>query len=154
MHLETWYTNLPALSDNSVLSRDEWQRVLHVRTAVNRALEDARNDKQVGGSLDAELALYADDGTLETLSKFGDELRFLTITSGAEIASIDAAPSSAEAVDVEGSTLRVRVVASEHKKCVRCWHRREDVGVHPEHPTLCGRCVDNVVGDGEVRNFC
>jgi len=64
VHLETWYTDLPRLSEDSVLSRDDWQRVLDVRIAVNRALEDARNAKQVGASLEAELALYADADTV------------------------------------------------------------------------------------------
>ncbi|MCK4705390.1 MAG: hypothetical protein KAT90_07920, partial [Gammaproteobacteria bacterium] len=47
----------------------------------------------------------------------------------------------------------IAVSASEHTKCVRCWHHREDVGQHTEHPELCGRCVDNVAGDGETRRF-
>ncbi|MES9848885.1 MAG: zinc finger domain-containing protein, partial [Candidatus Thiodiazotropha sp.] len=37
--------------------------------------------------------------------------------------------------------------------CVRCWHHREDVGSNAEHPQLCGRCVENVDGDGEPRHF-
>ncbi|REJ62006.1 MAG: hypothetical protein DWQ28_12195, partial [Proteobacteria bacterium] len=39
------------------------------------------------------------------------------------------------------------------EKCERCWHRRDDVGSYTEHPTLCGRCVSNVAGDGETRHF-
>jgi isoleucyl-tRNA synthetase len=39
------------------------------------------------------------------------------------------------------------------EKCPRCWHHREDIGVDADHPELCQRCVDNVVGDGEVRQF-
>ncbi|MDY6981117.1 MAG: zinc finger domain-containing protein, partial [Pseudomonadota bacterium] len=45
----------------------------------------------------------------------------------------------------------VSVSASPHAKCVRCWHHREDVGSHTEHPELCGRCVENVDGAGEER---
>jgi isoleucyl-tRNA synthetase len=36
---------------------------------------------------------------------------------------------------------------------MRCWHHRDDVGSSGEHPDLCGRCVDNVAGTGEVRRF-
>jgi isoleucyl-tRNA synthetase len=36
---------------------------------------------------------------------------------------------------------------------VRCWHHREDVGADPAHPELCGRCVENVAGTGEVRRY-
>jgi isoleucyl-tRNA synthetase len=38
-------------------------------------------------------------------------------------------------------------------KCVRCWRKREDVGHDSRHPELCGRCVTNVEGPGEVRRF-
>jgi len=38
-------------------------------------------------------------------------------------------------------------------KCIRCWHLRDDVGVDPEHPEICGRCVENVAGSGEVRQW-
>jgi isoleucyl-tRNA synthetase len=41
----------------------------------------------------------------------------------------------------------------EDGKCVRCWHRRQDVGAVAAHPGLCGRCVENVEGPGERREF-
>jgi len=47
----------------------------------------------------------------------------------------------------------VKVSKSEHQKCVRCWHHRADVASHDEHPELCGRCVENIAGDGEQRAF-
>ncbi|SFV88412.1 Isoleucyl-tRNA synthetase [hydrothermal vent metagenome] len=47
----------------------------------------------------------------------------------------------------------VKVSKSEHQKCVRCWHHREDIGLNGGHPELCGRCVENVDGDGEKREF-
>jgi isoleucyl-tRNA synthetase len=49
--------------------------------------------------------------------------------------------------------LAVLVRRSEHAKCVRCWHHRADVGSDPGHPELCGRCIENVAGDGEHRRF-
>ncbi|MEM9604106.1 MAG: isoleucine--tRNA ligase [Pseudomonadota bacterium] len=154
VHLETWYTDLPPLDDNSALSRGDWQRVLDVRMAVNRALEDARNAKQVGGSLDAEVTLYADADTGATLGRLGDELRFVTLTSSAVVSPLESAPDDAVETEFAGGALRVGVAASEHTKCVRCWHRRADVGIDPAHPALCGRCVENVLGEGEVREFC
>ena len=39
------------------------------------------------------------------------------------------------------------------EKCVRCWHQRDDVGDNSDHPELCGRCVENVAGDGEARLY-
>jgi isoleucyl-tRNA synthetase len=50
-----------------------------------------------------------------------------------------------------GETMAVKVTPSLGVKCERCWHWREDLGVDPAHPTICGRCVDNLFGPGEVR---
>ena len=49
--------------------------------------------------------------------------------------------------------LQVDVKASAATKCDRCWHYCDDVGKHPEHPMLCGRCISNLHGTGEVRHF-
>ena len=85
------------------------------------------------------------------LATLGDELRFVLITSGADLADIADAPAEALAGEVEG--LKVLVSASDAEKCERCWHRRDDIGSAAEHPTLCGRCVTNVDGEGEVRHY-
>ena len=86
----------------------------------------------------------------EGVSVPDDELRFLLIVSGARIAdAAETAPADAHAA----AGFRVSVKASEAGKCVRCWHRREDVGSHAEHPELCGRCVENVDGPGETRRM-
>ncbi len=152
--LETWYTDLPRLDETSGLSREAWQRVVAVRLAVNRALEDARNAKQVGASLEANLTLFADDATVDILRSLGDELRFVTLTSSAQVAGLDGAGEDAVSLELQGGELKVVVSASAHEKCVRCWHRREDVGANTEHPALCGRCVENVFGAGETRTYC
>ncbi len=85
------------------------------------------------------------------LAKLGDELRFVLITSAASLAPFAQAPAEAVATEVEG--LKLKVVKSGHAKCGRCWHFRADVGSHPEHPEICGRCVDNITGKGEVRHY-
>ena len=75
-------------------------------------------------------------------------MRFVLITSAATL--LDES-SEGQATDVVG--LRVKVAASTHTKCTRCWHYRADVGHHATHPDICLRCVDNVAGQGEVRYF-
>ncbi|SSP37805.1 isoleucyl-tRNA synthetase [Acinetobacter baumannii] len=49
--------------------------------------------------------------------------------------------------------LRVQVSAAEGEKCARCWHVLPDVNTHVDHPGLCGRCIVNVTGRGEVRKY-
>ncbi|WP_277342910.1 zinc finger domain-containing protein, partial [Pseudomonas viridiflava] len=106
----------------------------------NKELEVQRAAKAVGGNLQAEVTLFAEEGLTADLSKLSNELRFVLITSTASVAPLAAAPADAVVTEVTG--LKLKVVKSGHAKCARCWHHREDVGVNPEHPEICGRCVD------------
>ncbi|GAB3475021.1 isoleucine--tRNA ligase [Azotobacter salinestris] len=147
--LNTWYQGLCALPEGFALDRAFWERVMAVKAAVNKELENQRNAKAIGGNLQAEVTLFAEPVLAERLALLGDELRFVLITSAARVQPLEAAP--ADAVDTEVGGLRIRVVKSAHVKCARCWHHREDVGADPAHPEICGRCVENIQGEGEVR---
>lgn len=148
--LTTWYEELFELAEDDAFGREFWQRVMAVKDAVNKCLEDARNEKLVKASLAAEAILYVDDSLRADLERLGDELRFVLITSEATLKPLSEA-GDARATDVDG--LKVAVAASGHAKCGRCWHHREDVGSHAGHEELCGRCVSNVEGEGETRHF-
>jgi isoleucyl-tRNA synthetase len=148
--LTEWY-ELPAPNGTDAMGDAFWSACLAVRQDVNKAMEAERAQGNIRGSLDANVILYATSDLRQMLATLGDELRFVLITSGAELADIDTAPADALAGEVEG--LKVSVSASDAEKCERCWHRRDDIGSVAEHPTLCGRCVTNVAGEGEVRHY-
>ncbi|MCW8908059.1 MAG: isoleucine--tRNA ligase [Sedimenticola sp.] len=149
--LETWYQGLMALDADAGTGREFWSRVIAIRTAVGKQLEQLRSSGVIGASLDAEVDLYCDGPALQDLSRLEDELRFVLITSYARVHPLDARPGQAVETGVDGIYLLAQ--ASAHEKCGRCWHRREDVGRDPDHPALCGRCVENVAGAGEERRF-
>jgi isoleucyl-tRNA synthetase len=149
--LEQWYTGLHALPAGAVMGRDFWQQVMAVRTAVNKAMEVQRAAGSLKGSLDAVVTLYCATPLRDTLNALGDELRFVLIASAAALKPLDAADP--DATSTELPDLRLRITATMDEKCARCWHRTADVGSHAQHPTLCGRCVENVDGDGERRQF-
>ncbi|PAV25157.1 isoleucine--tRNA ligase [Tamilnaduibacter salinus] len=149
--LATWYDGLTALSDDATMGRAFWEQMLEVREAVNKCLEDARNRGDIKGSLSAGVTLYADGELRERLEQLGDELRFVLITSEAQVAPLSEAGGAAESTAVEG--LSVAVGATDNEKCDRCWHHRPDVGQSSEHPALCGRCITNVDGEGEQRAY-
>jgi len=148
---ETWYGQLAGLADDEPLGRQYWSKMLEARAAIAKQLELARKDGVIGSSLAAELDIYCDQNWLEHMQKVGDELRFVLITSYARLHPSADKPADAAATGIAG--LDIVVKASGHQKCARCWHLREDVGQHAAHPELCGRCVDNVDGDGEQRQF-
>ena len=148
---ETWYQGLFALDPDDPYDRPFWGQVMEVRSAVGKHLEQLRSDGAIGSSLDAEVDLYCDTSLQELLQKLGDELRFVLITSYARIHPLSEKQDTLPFSDLEGLAIDAR--ASEYAKCVRCWHHREDVGSNPDHPELCGRCVDNIEGEGEIRRF-
>jgi len=118
----------------------DWQKIMLLRESVNKELETKRNLKEIGSGLEAAVHITAPDDIYTELLKLKDELRFVWITSKASIE--------------RGDDIKIQVSPMEFQKCVRCWHRREDVGANTEHPDICLRCVDNLPeGKGEERYY-
>jgi len=147
-----WYS-LPELPEGAPMGADYWSFIADVKNAVNKVIEAKRNEGLVGKSLSAQVRLYCEGDCYDQLRRLQDELRFVLITSSATVINNieESAPADAEATDIEGLTIVVEPCGD--TKCVRCWHHRADVGEHAEHPELCNRCVENVAGDGETRQF-
>ena len=148
---EQWYDGLAA-TQGTPERRQWWADLLAIRSAAARLLEGMRTSGTLGASLQAELSLHADAAVRARYAEVADELRFFFITSRLDWADA-AAPAGGELVRLDGGSVTVTARASEAAKCIRCWHYRDDVGTHAEHPELCGRCVDNVDGGGETRRW-
>ena len=130
------YTEFGA-PDAALLAK--WSRIRELRDIVNKDIEVLRADGKVGSSLQAEVTLGVNEGDHALLSSLGEDLKFVFITS---LLKLQAAP----ALNVTSST-------SSSAKCDRCWHYPGDVGQDAAHPTICGRCISNLLGSGEVRRF-
>ncbi|MGI2922592.1 MULTISPECIES: isoleucine--tRNA ligase [Vibrio] len=146
-----WFDGLFGLAEGEELNNEFWAEIQAVRGAVNKLLEDARKEKTIGGALQAEVTLFADDALAAKINKLEDELRFVLLTSAAKVKPLGEKTDAAQATDIEG--LFVEVAAAEGEKCDRCWHHTPDVGTIEGHEKICGRCVSNVEGEGEVRKF-
>ena len=133
------YWRFPEI-DSGLLGK--WERIRALRDASNKAIEALRAQGGIGSSLQANVQLSADAADHALLESLGDELKFVLITSAATLAK--AAP---------GAALAIQVTPSTAKKCERCWHWRDDVDAAAAHPGLCGRCVANLYGAGEVRRI-
>jgi isoleucyl-tRNA synthetase len=152
--LSTWYEGLFGLNEHAVFSRADWARLIEMRDAVAKQLEARRNVGEIGSSLDAQVTLYCDGSIFDMLQQLNDELRFLLITSYARVLPLGQRPNDAVEAKLNSSEmLYIKAAAAPYSKCVRCWHRREDVGEHSEHPELCGRCFSNIAGSGETRKY-
>ncbi|EKO3451283.1 isoleucine--tRNA ligase [Vibrio fluvialis] len=148
---DEWYEGLFGLAEGEELNNEFWTDIQKVRGAVNKLLENARNEKTIGGSLQAEVTLFASDELAAKINKLEDELRFVLLTSKANVKPLAEKSDAAQATDIDG--LFVQVNKTEAEKCDRCWHYTPDVGTIKGHETICGRCVSNVDGEGEVRKF-
>jgi isoleucyl-tRNA synthetase len=149
---ETWYDGLQALQ-GSAEQRRFWSDLLAMRAGTAKLLEGMRNAGQIGAALEAQVTLHVDAALRSRLSAVADELRFFFITSQLVLTEAPA-PADAFAVEIDDAKLWISAHASDDKKCIRCWHYREDVGANPEHPEICVRCVDNLPGGpGENRQY-
>ena len=144
---------LPADGDYRKVDGPLMQELLSLRESVSKVLEPMRAEGKIGASLAAEVVVHADLNAeaLEAHPGIEDELRFLFITSALSLQPLVSRPGNA--IKAEGSDAWIVASASGHGKCVRCWHYRADVGSSPDDPELCGRCIENVNGDGEVRKY-
>ena len=98
---------------------------------------------EVGSSLQAEIEITATQDSFDRITLLGDDLKFILIVSQVTLIL------SHEVADE--FDFGVRALRSQRAKCERCWHYRDDVGIDPAHPTICGRCMSNLYGAGEHR---
>jgi isoleucyl-tRNA synthetase len=149
---ETWYDGLAA-TQGSPEQRRYWADLLAIRDSASRVLEGMRKAEQIGAALEAKLVIHADTATQSRYAVAAGELRFFFITSDLDLVSLTPRPDGAVKVELDGAEVWLSASVSDAAKCVRCWHRRDDVGRHAEHPELCGRCISNIEGTGENRRW-
>jgi len=133
---QTWHDLPKPDAEAELLAK--WAQIRGVRAEVTKSLEELREAGKIGSSLQAEVELHCNGDKYDVLASLGDDLKFVLICSKAVVVRADSEQLLAQPAD--------------HEKCERCWHVRVDVGASAAHPTLCGRCVSNLHGDGEVRN--
>ena len=111
----------------------DWAQLLTVRDQVLKSLEEARNQKQIGKSLEAQVKVTASDPVYSVLERYKPDLRYAFIVSQVEL---ERGPST------NGTGhLAVEVAKAAGKECERCWNYSTRVGEDPKYPTLCERCT-------------
>jgi isoleucyl-tRNA synthetase len=139
VHTEQFPEPLEVAEDPALLQR--WDRLMRLREEVNKSLEQARTDGRIGGSLRARVIVDTSDAdTLDFLRSFGDDLRFLFITS--EVAFAAAGDGAFRSTDVPG--LAIGIEPASGSKCQRCWNYTQDVGQDADWPDVCARCAEAV----------
>lgn len=122
-------TDFPAknLIDDAALEA-KWDKLLEVRDDVNKALEESRNEKVIGKSLEAAVEIYSNDSEVVELLNSVDNLHQLFIVSSVEVKENDG---------VAYDLATVKVTKAEGHRCERCWNIVEEVN----EEGLCPRCT-------------
>ncbi|KAI9133839.1 isoleucine--tRNA ligase [Acaryochloris sp. CCMEE 5410] len=155
MHLEDQWQN-PDLASHWVVLRE-------IRQEVNKVLEQARVEKQIGSSLESKVLLYVSDTDLRQQlaamnpatgagSNNVDELRYLFLASQVELLDT---PKKLDRLmyQFQSETIGVGVVKADGQKCDRCWNYSTYVGQSKKHPLLCDRCepiIENQITQGRI----
>jgi len=131
-------TSLPESSDtwkdDELAAR--WNLILRMRAEVTKAIEEARNKKLVGHSLDASVTISVGPALFERLSPYAEDFRSICIVSHVVLEKNE----SVDGTDAAAEQIHVRVEAADGVKCERCWVHEPSVGSIPERPTICRRC--------------
>lgn len=137
----TWYEGLVALPSDAPLGVEDFDRLLALREQMAKVLEPMRANGVIGAALDAEVTVSASPELASRWQPLAEELRFLFISGDVTVTAVNA------------DEIFVLAQPTTKEKCVRCWHRRADVGANAAHPELCTRCVSNIEGPGEERKW-
>ncbi|OGP81912.1 MAG: isoleucine--tRNA ligase [Deltaproteobacteria bacterium RBG_16_58_17] len=137
-------TQLPEMNEAYLQPElaERWKTLIAVRGEVARAIETTRQNKVLGHSLDAAVAIAAPEKLRDLLAAHREDLRALLIVSDVRIVGEQALGEAYRSADIPG--LVVGVSRAKGEKCHRCWIYSETVGTSAEHPALCERCLGNL----------
>jgi isoleucyl-tRNA synthetase len=138
----TWYDGLAPMPADVLLSAERFDALLVLRDQMAKVLEPMRAAGGIGAALEAEIVVRCAASDHAWLAPLADELRFLFISGDVGVQ-----------LDETAKTVAVAATPTAKPKCARCWQHRGDVGSVTTHPSICGRCVSNVEGPGEERQW-
>ncbi|WP_121605057.1 isoleucine--tRNA ligase [Virgibacillus sp. Bac332] len=130
-------TDIPESREITKFAVEKWDHFMRVRDDVLKALEEARNEKIIGKSLEAKIKLVPKDEQTKDVLQSIEQLHQYLIVSEAEV-SDDTSETKPYSY--------VHVAVNKHagEKCERCWISATTVGEDSEHPALCSRCAEVV----------
>ncbi|MBC6308403.1 isoleucine--tRNA ligase [Listeria sp. FSL L7-1582] len=123
---------------------EKWDQFMQIRDVVQKALEEARNEKIIGKSMLAKVTLFVDGEAKQLFDSLeGDFAQLLIVSDFELVEGLEGAPANA----VKDHHVAVAITVAEGETCERCRVVKKDVGENHDHPTLCKRCADIVVAN-------
>lgn len=121
----------------------DWKNFMTIRDNVLKSLEEARNSKLIGKSLEAKVTIYANVELIALMNKLDSDIGQLLIVSGFMLEDISNAPENAD----KYNDMSVLVEKADGNVCQRCRMTKVDVGNDVDLPNLCQRCATIVRED-------
>ncbi|XBC38849.1 MAG: isoleucine--tRNA ligase [Buchnera aphidicola (Melaphis rhois)] len=150
---EEWSNKLFYINNNNIMNNQYWNELLIIKSEVNKVLDIARKNKELGNSLESLIVLYIDQDIKKKLELLKNELKFLFLTSKIQIKSYSSAPDNAIKSKLI-KNFKIYITKLDGEKCIRCWHiiaKQKDINTKLK---ICTRCMLNTTtGLGEIRKF-
>jgi isoleucyl-tRNA synthetase len=119
------------VAENDAYQAQDWTTLLAIREQVLKSLEEERNSKGIGKSLEAQLVITASNPAYSVLKQYAEQLRYLFIVS--QVTVLQGSGNGTSGVHIE-------VKKADGAKCERCWNYSTRVGEDATYPTICERC--------------
>lgn len=150
---EEWYNSLFKIDQYRLITSDDWRVFFNIRDKINKAIEQARVDDVIKGSLEADVILYIDSRLAKRLRLLGNELAFGLLISSIVIKDCEYIKTTKGKKLDHDVTLKITLTKSQGIKCLRCWNYTFDINQHQDYCNVCSRCLHNIIGSGENRKY-
>jgi isoleucyl-tRNA synthetase len=107
--------------------KEDWVKLAAYRDTVLKLMEEARQRKDIGSSLEAAVLFQFTKEDEPTVRRFEKFLPDLFIAS--------------QVILQPGNETHFEVSRAQGEKCLRCWQIKTDVGQDPDYPSVCARCA-------------
>ncbi len=145
IYTETWYKKLFYIHKNNNININIWKKLIKIKNFLNKKIEKIKFKKKINSTLETKIILYLEKKFFKKIEKMKSELKFFFITSELKIK-----------INLKlNKNNFFKIKCKKHKgiKCQRCWHYVYNININKKYPDICKRCINNLIGKGEKRNF-
>ncbi|AHG60221.1 isoleucine--tRNA ligase [Buchnera aphidicola] len=149
---EEWFDKLFHLNQDDLFNYQFWNEIINIKNEINKFLEEEIKNKNINNSLEASIILYVLPKLFKKLTILNKELKFIFLTSDAQVKLYDSAPINTKKSKTL-SFFKISLKKIKKQKCLRCWHYAIDIKKNIKNSNICNRCILNTQGNGEKRKF-
>jgi isoleucyl-tRNA synthetase len=143
VHLAQFPAPEEVFSEAPEVLLEEWKVLLYVRDEVLRDLEEDRQKKLIGKSLEARVQIVANSGLGDLLRRYESSLKEMLNVSQVEVVSThfeSISPGMYRVGFVQDGHINIVVGIASGHKCARCWNFMPEVSSYGIWQNVCTRC--------------